>query len=503
MNNKEIIFLNIDYKKVNSFSIHENGIQIIEDDETIDIYNDVFRTIPLYIVKTMENIYLFSNFKDILELENINKEIDSVGFWEVILFNLSLNTRTLFKNIKQMPSASKLTINKKNLTYSIKRYWDFNVKQDTTIKTLKDAQEKLFSILDNSYSKIDLSKKYITGISGGMDSRINLAFLSRYLKKDKLNLFTYGFDKEIYEYKFAIKVAEELGYNNPYFHKLSYKTYKDSLDYLPLYSGGQIGINHSPLFSYLQSINKKETTLISTSYSEIIFSLKTEKNNQNVVLSFENKLNYTNNIPTEIKKEIYNDINIIKDEYTKTNSYTNINEFLYQSEQHPKFHENLTYCFSNKIDIFNPFTNYDLLTLVMSIPKEFKFRKQLQDSILKNYFNINQKNVSSSRFEWGDAGSRIDWYRFKFLNTLNAILRKTTDGRFEFINKYQTEEQHRIFTRYFKTELNDALDKFQNQQLISEEVVNLYKTSNLRDKRLSEKFNLVSLNNFFEQLDKK
>ena len=41
------------------------------------------------------------------------------------------------------------------------------------------------------------------GMIGGMDSRITLTFLSKYVPKENLELFTYGFDERLLEYKYA------------------------------------------------------------------------------------------------------------------------------------------------------------------------------------------------------------------------------------------------------------------------------------------------------------
>ena len=93
------------------------------------------------------------------------------------------------------------------------------------------------------------------GMSGGMDSRITLTFLSKYVPKENLELFTYGFDERLLEYKYACEVAAALGLNKPKFHKLTKDSYKKAMDYLPQMSGGQIGINHCHIIDYLNNNN--------------------------------------------------------------------------------------------------------------------------------------------------------------------------------------------------------------------------------------------------------
>lgn len=492
---KLIDFLDFEYEYVDTFSFEKNGIQIIETINTIEIYNDVFRTIPLFITKMEDSILIFSNFINFYNLNEVDKTIDKTGLWEIILYGFAIGTRTLYKNIQQMPSASKIVINKETLTYSIERYWDFQVKEDSSIQNIDDAADGLFNLLKNTFSEIPTNLNYCTGISGGMDSRITLAFLSNSLTKQHLDLFTYGFNKKIYEYKYAKEISKKLNYEIPTFHKLDKFSYYDSISYLPYFTGGQISINHSPLFSYLNKskLHTKNKILIATSYSEIIFSLKTEKKYTEETLSLQIKLNNSTHVPDEIKESIQNDLNMIKTEYNSNKSFSNINDYLYLTEQHPKFHEYLTYLFSSKIKIINPYTNFKLLTYVMSIPKELRFRKRLQDKILKDYFHLDDKNVSSSRFEWKEIGSNIEWIKFKVMNKANVILRILSKGSFQIMNPYQTEEQARLLHQFFLKDLEKTLSNFYKIDLIDMKTFEHYNHLPISSLDVIERYHILSL----------
>lgn len=492
MNNEIVEFLDFKYEIVKNFCFNKNGIQVIETESSIEIYNDVFRTIPLFISFIDEKLIIFSNYINLNKLK-LELQIDKVGFWETILFGFALGTRTLYKNIKQMPSASKIVINKKNKSFNIERYWDFHIEEDSSINTIDKAEKGLYELLDKSFSKLRSDKNYITGISGGMDSRITLAFLKKHIKKENLDLFTYGYSDKIYEYKYAKSIADNLNFVQPEFHELNKSTYLESINFLPYFTGGQISIDHSPLYSYLSKLQDTNKTLIATSYSEIIFSLKAEKSKTYEILSFETKLKNNTLVSEKIKEEIYKDISNIKMEYNKTNCFSNINEFLYTSEQHPKFHEYLTFLFKDKIDVINPYTNFEILKYVMSIPKQFKYRKKLQDRLLHNYFELRDKNVSSSRFEWGEAGGKFEWFRFKITNKINVLLRILTKGHIEILNPYQTEEQSRLIYKYFQKMINLELDSFLKKDLIDLKTYKHYKKLPLKSLGVIERFRILSL----------
>ena len=482
--------LKFNYQKVENFDIKQNGIQIIEDDNKIEIYNDPFRTIPLFITKDKnDELIIFSNFEDFYEFDNVDKTIDEAGFWEIVLFGSGLWMRTLYKNVKQMPSASKIVIDKKTNEYKIERYWDFNIQEDKSIDSIEKAALGLYDRLDAVFSKLDRNQKYVMGMSGGMDSRITLAFLSKYIPKENLELFTYGFDERLLEYKYACEVAEALGYNKPKFHKLTKDSYIKALEYLPKQSGGQIGINHCHIMDYVQGNELSGKNIITTSYSEIIFSLLVECEYK--ISKFEPlKLNLPNSILEIMNKDLF----VIFNEYKKTKYFTSIKEFKYQTERHPKFHEYLSYNISTYIKQKNIFVNQNLIEYVMSIPNQYKCKKRLQDYILSNYFDIKIDNISSSRFEWGNAGnSIIDWYNFKILNKINAILRPLTKGRIQLFNKYQTEEQERILYRDLHPYLNEATSKFVKLGLMNEEQKKEWDNLPLRSNGISERYNLIGL----------
>jgi len=488
------ILENVNYTNVEIFDIKKNGIQIIENDNKIEIYNDPFRTVPLFISKNKnEELIIFSNFEDFYKFENVDKTIDEAGFWEIVLFGSGLWTRTLYKNVKQMPAASKIIIEINTNKYKIEKYWDFNIKVDESIDSMEKAAQGLYDRLDGIFSKLDKNQKYVMGMSGGMDSRITLAFLSKYIPKENLELFTYGFDERLLEYKYACEVVVFLGYNKPKFHKLTKDSYKKAMDYLPQISGGQIGINHCHIIDFLQEYTQNNI-LISTSYSEVAFSLLVDCNKNEVESTLEKSINGMLNIRQDIIANIKDDLSLTMNSYYQAEQFSSKNEYIYQTERHVKFHEYLSFCISTFSKTKNPFHSLELIQYVMSIPNHLKCKKNLQDYILKNYFDIQIDNISSSRFQWKDAGSKIyDWYNFKFLNRLNAVLRLLTKGHIQLFNKYQTEEQDRLLYRDFHKDLKKTTQKFVNHGLMNEKQKREWDVLPLRSSGISERYNLISL----------
>jgi len=497
------------FERVDDFNIKQNGIQVIETEEQIEIYNDPFRTIPLFVTKDKKNeLVIFSNFEDFYKMENVDKTIDEVGFWEIVLFGSGLWMRTLYKSVEQMPSASKIVIDKNSNSYKIERYWDFDIEEDKSIDTIEKAAHGLYDRLDTIFSKLDKTQKYVMGMSGGMDSRITLAFLSKYIPKENLELFTYGFDERLLEYKYACEVSEALGYNKPKFHKLTKDSYKKAMEYLPQMSGGQIGINHCHILDFLRNNDVKNCKQISNYFSDALFGYdctfpkKDENISENYYSQYLNKITY---LPDTIKESILLDANNIFMNFTKESNFSSLSEYRYLTERNQKFHSYLAYV--QKSDLV--LANYDLLNYMLSVPIEFREQKKLVDIILDKNFTIidskSVKNISSRDFNGVSSGftlenkfsAFVEWYNFKFLNRANAVFRLLTKGYIQLFNKYQTEEQDRLLYRDFYDELKNATSKYVEVGLMTKEQKQLWDKLPLKSGGVGERYYLISLGKLF------
>ena len=493
---------NVKIRKVEKFNIRVNGLQVIETKDEIQIYNDPFKTEPLNVGTDRNgNLILFSNFEDFYDLKNIEKVFDEVGFWEIIFFGSGLWTRTLYKSVKQMVAASKILINKKTNKYSIQRYWDFNVEENKNILNLEMAAKGLYEILDNIYSKLDTKKKYTMGISGGLDSRLTLAFLSKYIPAQNLDLFTFGFNKKLFEYKYACEISKALGFSKPRFHLLTKMSYKKAVDYLPYKSGGQIGINHCHILDVFKENNRQS---LSNYFSDALFGYacvypkKKEVISQNYYAKYIKNIDY---LPKRIKYKIEDDAKLVFEGFSNQSNFSCLEEYKYLTERSQKFHSLLAHLQDSTLIL----ANFDLLTYMLSMPIKFREQKIIVDTILNKYFNIIStdkfKNVSSRDFNNMSSSSpiksnfqeKISWFKFRTLNFLNAILRPLTKGHFQILNKLQTEEQDRLLYRDFHEDLKRATRKLVQTKIMTNKQKKKWDKLSIRSKGISERFNIITI----------
>lgn len=494
---------------VSHFDKKINGIQYKETSDFIEYRVDVFRSVPLFLYKDKSNnIFLFDDMDYFNKNKTFKKEIDVIGFWEIILFGSSLWSRTLFKNLFQMPSASSLVVNKKNNTFKISRYWDFNVEIDSKITSIDIAAKKLNHQLNKIAKSLDKNIDYTIGLSGGIDSRITLSYLLKYIKKEKLNLFTYAYSKKSLEYQKAIKISNILNTKKPIFHQLSTNSYKNALSYLPRMSGGQIGINHCHVIDYLKNNLLDNQTYISNYFSDAIFGYATQISNSNeekLQNPFNEVIENSNFLPIEIKEKIKLDSEFITKGFKLKSGISSLNEYIYITERNQKFHN---YLFNIQKDFIGNslsfFNNYDLLVLSLSIPANFKYKKRIEYYILEKYFpEISSKKIgdlSSIYFKTGNKfSSTIKSAKFKLLNRLNALFRIFFKGNFQLYNKYQTEELERVLYSSFKQELQRCCDYLYKKGVFNKNH-SQFRRLPIRSNGTSQRYAIISLVNYIKGL---
>ena len=506
------IKIDLDYLSTTNFDIRQNGVQLIETAESINIYTDPFRTIPVFITVLMDQtVFVFSDFDKIYQLEGVNKTVDTAGFWEIILFGTGLWTRTLYLNIKQMPSAAKLTIDRETGKYSISRYWNYNVEIDPTLTSSEKVSDGLLAVLDSAFSDLHPSDVYLSGLSGGLDSRVNMAMLSRHVNKEKIKCFTFGFDSSILEHKFAANIAKELDLAKPDFFRLSPCNYWNALMYLPKSSGGQIGINHSHVLEYLNKIKASEDNalFVSTYFTDALFgyacpdrkSIDTPQS-----CTYLKRLKRNNFIAQEIKDLIADDINNLVEGYDNSRyNYGNVDEYVYITERNHKFHMYLGFLQGKILPTQPIYANYDLLCYCLSIPIELRFGKKIIDRLLERHFPSigldRVESISSRSFSAGVSSAPgknkiqkvANYISFRGHNVANSLLREYVSPDYQFFNQYQTEEQERNIRTDFKGQLKYAASRILELGLFDIYARNFYEKIPIRSSNINESYTMISL----------
>jgi hypothetical protein len=481
-----------------TFEIDRKGVTFIDDTEYLEVYTDPFRSVPIYIHEGIGELTIFQLFSSFLKENCSTQDLDQIAFYESLLFGTPLWTRTIYKKIKQLPAATVARINKRTGGYSIRRYWGFDIREDNSIVTMEKAASILHSHLVRIFDNIDSSKNYCMGLSGGMDSRLSLAYLSKRIPKEQLSLFTFGFDKKILEYEYAKAVSASLHMGSVNFHRIDESTYRAAINYLPVQSLGQVAINHSHITSILHSHGERLGTHISNYYSDAIFGYAAKLPRKKYSLktdAYSVILNSSPFIPDNVREQISDDIAAVIDGYAEESNYSSVNEFIYITERNPKFHFNLAFVQSQYNPTLTPYADFELLKFMISVPLQFREQKVILDEMFRIFFpRVSSSGVKeiSSRFS-SRFTSKMNWWSFRLINASNGILRILSDGRIQIFNKFQTEEQERILYTHFKQDLHNATNKFVSIGLMNAPTKEFYDRLPLRAHGTDSRFTIISL----------
>lgn len=474
---------NLDFKNkqpsITEFAKRNNGITIEKYEDGIKIFNDPFRSIPIFISEVEKNkTVLFTDYEIFFKYESSVGKIDIIGVWESILYGEPLHTRTIFNNIEQMIASSVVDINLREKKYEITRYWNYDIKEKNI--EFQESLEILDKKLNEIFSRFS-EMKCVMGVSGGLDSRLSLYYLSSLIDSENIEAFTFGYNEKIMEYEYAKKVTEKLNISKPYFHKLEEKNYLDTLDDIVLKAGGLIGVTHIHSLDYIKNNMSMDKTYISNYYTDALFGYNAvqKKYNENYIDTSYYKIVSENefDIPQVIVDEIIKDIKYICSMYEEKSNFSCIEEFLYVTEKNPKFHIFLSHIYSTYVNCSSPFLNYDLLTYMISLPIEYRIGKKIERELLKNK-KIIIDDISSNKYSgksgvintWGRnwISSRVNYLLFRSRTMINGVLRIITDGRVQLLNKYSTENYHCYLYGSFRKYLIEACDYFGKIGLTSE-----------------------------------
>jgi len=484
------------------------GVVLSETDSHVRVFTDPFRSLPLFVARDNSGrVFLSSNFSELLSLPGIDLSVDRTGFWECVLYESPLWTRTVFNEVKQTVAASKVSIDKRTGEYEIERYWDFDIPEDRSISSAQEAADGLHRHLRRIFQNIDRQRKYAIGLSGGMDSRVMAAYLSEYVPAERIKAFTYGYDPRILEYQSAKVVARILGLDQPWFHKLDVNSYRNALSSLAIQSGAMVGMQHSHLHDVL-SRNRRELagyTHLSALYTDALFGYHAvaDRREPHDGESSYSKILRSAIVDSDVKDAIRADIDRIQAGFDPSSGFTRLEEFLYVTERNPKFHVYMIHQLRNLLPVRAPFIDYDLLRYSISLPAAFRHQKRILDGLLDGHFpklSLKRTPNISSRFQsGGEIGSRWQFLHYKVIAWLNSALLASSGGRFVLPNKFATELQGRNLRRHFAKDLQWSLAKGGELGLINNEQRKAFSRIPVRSGGLSPRYQLINLGYLLER----
>ena len=198
--------------------------------ERLFLARDRFGEKPLYLHEANGALFFASEMKALLKLPHISREVDLASVWDYLAYRYVPGPRTLFEAIRKLPPATTALWHRGQLQEM--RYWtppDKFARGRTANLTSEETQEAFLGHLSEAV-RLQMVSDVPFGafLSGGLDSSVIVALMTRYCSKVKT--FSVGFAGDKYnELEHAAQVAQEFGTDH---HPMTV-THRDFIEYLP------------------------------------------------------------------------------------------------------------------------------------------------------------------------------------------------------------------------------------------------------------------------------
>ncbi len=179
------------------FARHLNGafVAVIWDGRTrkLTIVNDRLGLVPIYYARLKDALLFSTGVRALLADPELSRATDPLAIAQFLMFDHLLDDRTLLSAVRLLPQASALSFSDGNL--SVRPYWRLEYPDACEPRPERGLREELCERLRQAVGRqAEGSAGEDMGLllSGGLDSRLLLAYLCDFLEPSKLHTFTWG-----------------------------------------------------------------------------------------------------------------------------------------------------------------------------------------------------------------------------------------------------------------------------------------------------------------------
>jgi len=155
------------------------------------LVNDRLGLFPLYYAQANGGLMFASGVRALLVDKSLPRKIDHTAIAEMLTFDHLLHQRTLLEDVHLFPQGSILTF--QNSQLGIRRYYEIRYANPYALRSEADFIDEYLHLLKQAMSRQAVTDRP-SGLllSGGLDSRILMAFLGEFIPRDRLFTFTWG-----------------------------------------------------------------------------------------------------------------------------------------------------------------------------------------------------------------------------------------------------------------------------------------------------------------------
>ena len=461
-----------------------NGIFAIaiwdEKKQRLTIVRDRLGIKPLYYSINNKGVIFSSEIKGILAHPLFKKEINFEALHYYFFHNQIPTEKTIFKNIHSILPAELIIFSKNSRLPQKKKYWKLIFNENNT-ENEKDISEHLLNLLENSVKSHMIADVPMgVALSGGIDSSVLVALLSKYSNKP-IKTYSFSFEDDTLVKKDDFQMAgyiAKLFKTDHHTFVLKPQTLIENLN--KIIESFDMPISTFAFDYYLCQEAAKEVNVIFTGDgTEELFG---KYWNHRLAQSMAHVLNYVDNkkdyayleeefikkysqiIPerawqfselyafkNEDRKKLYSDFLLKKTRKYDTNNYllkcfkhttakNFFNKVLEIDTNNFLVNHTLTIIdrvsMINSVEIRSPFLDHRLVEYVASLPARLKSRQGITKYILRQSIKGIISEDLIDKFKSGVTGPPINkWLLFKLEKYVKNILSPSNLKKHNLFNK--------------------------------------------------------------------
>ena len=198
--------------------------------ERLFLARDRFGEKPLFLYEANGALYFASEVKALLRLPQVPRDVDLSAVWDYLAYRYVPGPRTLLQSVRKLPPATAAIWHRGHLQEI--RYWSspdkFPRQKQPTLANRDTPAAFLGQLAESVELQMVSDVPFGAYLSGGLDSSVIVALMTRYCSKVKT--FSVGFAGDRHnELSHASLVARQFGTE----HHEMVVTHRDFIDYLP------------------------------------------------------------------------------------------------------------------------------------------------------------------------------------------------------------------------------------------------------------------------------
>lgn len=369
---------------------------IINEDNTIHFYNDIYGAYPLFIKEEGDNSISLSNVYSY----NENDELNEKSLIQLIHFNHLLSENTLDLKTKRLKGGNKLTLSEKRIDSVLFFSWD-DFLREVNKTPKKEPSYYLSESIESALNKKNISLT----LTGGFDSRLLLAVMLK--SNTDFKTITWGLEDNLQTSTAAnlsamfnkkhIDIKLDESFLTKIEHYLNYM--KSNSNELPF-------ITDIPQFIYMcENLEKGENLISGFMGSEIVrgpsysSQVTLTKFASDVCLSSSKSeikdliYSFNKEYPFIKKETLDKHIDSLVDEYSvyskiginSKSPNTNIFKYLFYEKYAKIYGLILNYHFKHGVNLINPYMDFNFIASMFSKNAAFTKMTPYQNSTTDNF----------------------------------------------------------------------------------------------------------------------